>query len=249
MNNTTSLSLIIPTLNESGNILPLVKRINNALKENHTLYEIIFIDDKSTDGTQAIIHSLTRLYPIKLFTKQLRPGKAQSLIEGLERAKYDFLCYIDADLQYPPEVIPNMIDKILQGADIVVANRIDQQTSFLRQLTSKTFMYVFGRLLHGLNCDVQSGLKVFRKEVFEAIEIQPSPWTFDLEFLVKARSLGYTIASVPIIFKTRTIGETKIHLIEATYEIGYNAIKLKIILLKLSLQNIVKRGWFFDLDS
>ncbi len=238
--NTGAISIIIPTLNEEDNVVPLVKRINTALKSKKITYEIIFIDDNSTDKTQKIIQSLTKKYPVQFFTKVHQPGKAQSLIEGLEKAKYEYLCFIDADLQYPPEAIPQMITKLIEGSDIVVANRKEQQTSFIRQLASRTFMYVFARVLHGIKCDVQSGLKVFKKEVFASVAIAPSPWTFDMEFLVKAQALGYTIGTVPITFVTRVAGQTKINLVGATLEIGLHALKLKAILINQSLQQFLQ---------
>jgi glycosyltransferase involved in cell wall biosynthesis len=210
------------------------------LSKGKITYELIFIDDRSTDNTYTVIKSLISKYPIKLYTKKKQPGKAQSLIEGLESAKYEYLCYIDADLQYPPEAIPEMFARLDAGRDIVVANRAQQQTSFIRQLASRTFMYIFAGLLHGIHCDVQSGLKVFRREVFASITIQPSPWTFDLEFLVRARMLGYRIDTVPIVFFTRNYGKTKIKLLQATKEIGFSALKLKVALMNQSMRSYLQ---------
>ncbi|MBA3724106.1 MAG: glycosyltransferase family 2 protein [Candidatus Levybacteria bacterium] len=240
MNPNVAISIIIPTLNEEDNVMPLVKRIHTVLTSQKITYEILFIDDKSTDKTREIIQSLTKKYPVQFFTKVHQPGKAQSLIEGLAKAQYDYCGFIDADLQYPPEAIPQMITKLIDGSDIVVANRKEQQTSFIRRLASRTFMYLFARVLHGIKCDVQSGLKVFRKEVFASVAIAPSPWTFDMEFLVKARALGYTIGTVPITFTTRVAGQTKINLIGATIEIGFHALKLKAVLLAQSIQQFLQ---------
>ncbi len=134
---------------------------------------------------------------------------------------------IDGDLQYPPEALIEMLNKIDDKIGIVVANRKLVKTSFARKVVSNLFSYPFGRILHGFNCDVQSGLKVFKKEIVERLNINPGPWSFDLEFLVKARNAGYSIASVDITFEKRKNETPKISILPAAMEIGWSAIKLK----------------------
>ena len=222
-----NLSIIVPTWNEEGNIGHLIERINAALFYREISYEIIVVDDHSTDKTRSVVKHFAQRFPIKLYLKQGVPGKAQSLLEGFSYASYDLLCMIDGDLQYRPEAIPSMLDKIEQGADIVVAKRILKNTTFVRNVVSRSFLYIFGKLLHGLNYDVQSGLKIFKKEIIERLNIYPSPWTFDLEFLKKSLDAGYTIDSVNMNFAKRATGKTKINLLKASWEIGTNAIKMK----------------------
>ncbi|KKQ77856.1 MAG: Glycosyltransferase, group 2 family protein [Candidatus Daviesbacteria bacterium GW2011_GWA1_38_7] len=135
---------------------------------------------------------------------------------------------IDADLQYPPEYILNLFDELNKGYDVVVANRHFEKVSLIRKIISTTFSFLFGKVLHGLNVDVQSGLKLFKKEIFGFITLDPTPWTFDLEFLLKARSLGYKISSRDILFLERNFGESKVDLLPATKEIATSAIRLKL---------------------
>src|SRR6266498_1153888 len=105
------ISIIIPVWNEEKNIKLLVEKIDNALRLEKLTYEIIFIDDHSTDSTRTVINQLIKFYPIKLFLKKGKQGKAYSLMEGFAYAKYDLLGMIDADLQYLPSHIPQMIRK------------------------------------------------------------------------------------------------------------------------------------------
>lgn len=225
MNN---ISIIVPVWNEENNILPLVEQINLALTGVVENYEIVFIDDKSTDNTVAVINSLATLYPIQLHTKQGKKGKAYSLLEGFKYAKYDVISMIDADLQYSPSYLPQMINEINNGKDIVVANRKKYEAGFMRKTMSKVFHSVFARALHGFTEDVQSGLKVFKKDVVEHFEINPSSWTFDMEFLLKARHAGYKIGTVDIEFKKRHAGDSKIAMVRSSAEIGFSAMKLKV---------------------
>lgn len=222
-----AISIIIPTWNEEKNVALLVKRLHRALSQHQISYELIFVDDHSTDRTIASLKILKRQYPIALYMKQGQKGKAQSLLEGFTKAKYSVIGMIDADLQYPPEAIPEMIAK-LGEADIVVAERKEFQAGILRRVISRAFLQIFGKTLHKLDVDVQSGLKVFKKDILKHIALYPTPWTFDMDFLVKARLAGYTLASVPISFHARHGGRAKINLLRASYEIGMRAIKLKL---------------------
>src|SRR5258708_23437252 len=132
-------------------------------------------------------------------------------MEGVKRAKRTILGMIDDDLQYPVEEIIPMIEK-LSEADIVVADRKKFKVSPLRFLFSKTFRFIFGKVFFGLNNDIQSGLKVFTKEVVDAITFTPSsPWTFDLEFLHRAKEGGFIIENHSILFSKRENGDSKIH--------------------------------------
>ena len=227
------LSIIIPVLNEEEAIRPMVERIFKKL-HNRCAYEIIFIDDHSTDNTAKEIKHLLKEYPVSYYKKLGPQGKAQALLQGFSHAKYEILCMIDSDLQYPPEAIPAMLQQINNGFDVVVANRSEVHTSRLRQILSKTFNYIFCKLLHQLNVDVQSGLKVFRKEIIERLTLDPFAWTFDLEFLLAAQSAGYTIGFTEIKFKKRDTGKSKIKLLSAIFQIGFSA-----ILLKLRAQQII----------
>ncbi|MDQ3098511.1 MAG: glycosyltransferase [bacterium] len=242
-----AVSIIVPTWNEESNVVALIERIDAAMKKDSTVYEIVFVDDRSTDDTQKKIRSMLSQYPIRLLVKPetIERGKAQSLMLGFAESDYELLAMIDADLQYPPEALSNMIQKINDGADIVVADRVDEKTTFMRRFTHWGFKFFFAEFLHGLHCDVQSGLKVFKKEIIERVAIKPSRWTFDLEFLTKARDAGYIIESVGIIFNEREAGATKINVLRATYEIGINALKLKLTgpsVIPLHPRDIEKEG-------
>ena len=221
------LSVIVPTYNEVDNVEELVVRINSTLFPAGYKYEIIFIDDKSTDRTPLRIKALCEAYPVKFFTKIGKKGKAYSLLEGFLKAAFDNIAIIDADLQYPPEALLPMAEK-LGNADIVVANRKKYKDTFSRRFMSTTFRKVFGKMLFGISEDVQSGLKVFRKRVIDVVRFSPSSqWTFDLEFLHRTREAGFQTSSYDIAFAKRKKGSSKVESIKTSFEIGLNALKFK----------------------
>jgi cellulose synthase/poly-beta-1,6-N-acetylglucosamine synthase-like glycosyltransferase/glycosyltransferase involved in cell wall biosynthesis/O-antigen/teichoic acid export membrane protein len=222
-----SISVIVPTLNEEGNIFALVERINNALTKHGIIYEIIFIDDHSKDNTREEIRAVSTDFPVFLFLKQGKGGKAYSIMEGMPRARYANTAFIDADLQYPPEAIPEMMEKLDKGYGVVIAHRKENETSLSRRIMHWGFSFFFTRFLHRFDLDVQAGLKVFRSQVAREVKINPTAWTFDLEFLLKARNYGYKIGRVHIKFDERTEGVSKINMRQQILEIGWNSIKLK----------------------
>lgn len=223
------ISIIIPILNEESNIRPLIERIQQAVSGLSIPYEIIFIDDHSTDHTKTVIEQYLPSYPIVLRTKKGKAGKAQSLLEGFAYARYNLLCMIDGDLQYPPEAIPSMIQKIIDGADVVVTERkIKTNSSGLRNFATQVHSYVFHKKMHNLHFDVQSGLKVFKKEVIERIRLNPKGWAFDLEFLLKVRNAGYKIESIDITFSKRNGGKTKVNILSTAMHLSASSIKQKL---------------------
>lgn len=225
MNKTQKISIVVPTWNEEGNIELLLARIDKTLPRDS--YEVIFIDDNSSDKTREVINLYKDTYPLKLFIKKGRRGKARSLIQGFKEAKYDLIAMIDADLQYPPESLPSMLQKINEGSDIVVAERKNRKVNFTRHLASSIYRKVFVKGLHGINHDSQSGLKIFKKEIIQRIKLNPLPWSFDLEFLTKARNAGYVIDSVDIDFEKRFAGKTKVNFF-TVFQLAYTSIKMKL---------------------
>lgn len=224
---TRGISIVVPTLNEEANVKPLIREITAALLPWNIPYEIIFIDDHSQDQTRQTILQMIDHHPVRLYLKEGKKGKATSLKEGFRHAKYDILGMIDADLQYPPSAIPQMYLELGDDADIVVAKRQINNSSFKRKFITKAFRSFFAERLHGLTADVQSGLKVFKKEIIERIVVQSSSWAFDLEFLLQAQYAGYKIIDFPIVFEKRKSGKSKVGFLKTASEIGFSALKLR----------------------
>ncbi|HEX2133407.1 MAG TPA: glycosyltransferase family 2 protein, partial [Actinophytocola sp.] len=164
---------------------------------------------------------------IVVVRRNAEPGKGYALLDGFARGLGPIVCMIDADLQYPPEAIPEMVAKVRAGADVVVANRVRHHTSVLRRVVSR-LSYGFVQALYALDVDVQSGLKVIRREVLDRIYVRPSGWAIDLDILMSAKAGGYVIVGHDIEFDRRRHGETKVRLGRTTWQIARRAIALKV---------------------
>ncbi|KKR86603.1 MAG: Dolichol monophosphate mannose synthase, partial [Candidatus Curtissbacteria bacterium GW2011_GWA1_41_11] len=121
------ISIVVPTFNEKENIHELLSRISLSLGGKNIPYEVVVIDDYSTDGTWELLQQEQGNFPLKIYRKLGKKGKAYSLIEGFSQASGDVLAMIDADLQYPPEAIGQMAEA-LGDCDIVIANRSKYKT-------------------------------------------------------------------------------------------------------------------------
>ncbi len=223
-----TLSVVVPVYNEFGNIAQFHQKLLKTMSNCRSGFEIIYVDDNSTDGTFEWLSKISMQPTVKLLRKEGTKGKAFSLIQGFAAAAGDILVMIDGDLQYPPEKISELVQG-LKDADVVVAERKDYHDGKVRRFLSSGFRNVFGKMLFGLNTDIQSGMKAFTREVYETVRNQPrSPWTFDLEFLYRARQAGFVIKGIPITFSARKHGESKVSVISQSAEIGLNALYIKL---------------------
>ncbi len=247
-----NLSVIIPTLDEADNIKKLVTRLATTLRDCTNEFELIFIDDFSTDKTVNQINKLATLFPVRVYQKDGRKGKSFSLIQGFKLAKYELLAMIDADLQYPPEALAEMLNKIsIENADIVLTRRNKYYEDHLRSFGSGFNNYL-NRHLFGFNYDVQSGLKLFTKDIYQKMNFKKvGPWTFDMLFLTQAKQLNSNIAVVDIKFDTRLYGQSKVNFIKVGFEILFYTIKLYVghLLKKLWTREFIKFSMFGVLNT
>ena len=207
----------------------LVSRIVSSFDSTGFTYEIVFVDDRSTDGTQQAVQDLSANHPVRLVTKVGPRGKAHSLLQGFRVAEYDTICMIDADLQYPPEAIIPMYQLMeSSNTDVVLTNRTDNSTSVLRKIATNGFNFVFTKMLFGFDYDSQSGLKLFKKKVINNVELNPTPWSFDLEFIVRSLEKGYKINTYDITFAERYAGQAKINVVKAAFELAKASLKLRL---------------------
>lgn len=233
MNNHLNLSIVVPAINESKNLPVLFERIYKTFIKTNIKYEIIVIDDRSSDNSVELVNALAHKYQVVCHVKKGKPGKAFSILEGASYAKSDLIAMIDADLQYPPEILPKMYVTAKNG-NTVVAYRQTRHESYIRTQMSKINKF-FMRLLTGIDTDIQSGLKVFSSSIVKNIDInQVTPWTLDLLLLGETLKLGQKITQVPITFSERASGTSNINLLSSTFEILLATLKYRFYKTKYS---------------
>ncbi|HLD43054.1 MAG TPA: glycosyltransferase family 2 protein [Candidatus Nanoarchaeia archaeon] len=164
------ISLVIPVYNEEKNLLYLYRNINRALHDYHGEYEIIFIDDGSSDGSLAVLQGLAREKDIRIVEFQTNYGKSAALTAGFKLAQGGLVITMDADLQDDPAEIPRFLDEI-RHCDVVVGWKYRRKDPLSKTIPSRFFNYSIALLtkirIHDSNC----GFKAFRRRVIENIQI------------------------------------------------------------------------------
>ncbi|RIV19283.1 glycosyltransferase [Fibrisoma montanum] len=154
------ISLIVPSYNEEENLPVLVHRLMSIM-EAYGAYEILIIDDGSTDQTRFVLRQLSQAYPVVRYLSFSRNfGHQMALRAGYDHARGDAVICLDADLQHPPELIPTLIDKWREGYEVVyTVRRPDPRLSWFKRTTSRNFY----RLLRAAsNLNIEDGAADFR---------------------------------------------------------------------------------------
>ena len=169
------LSLIVPVYNEEKNLSLFFERSRKVLESLLIPFEIIFINDGSKDESLALIKSFSKNYDsIRFIDLSRNFGHQIAVSAGLDYAKGDIICIIDADLQDPPELIPVMLDKMMSGYEVVYAKRKTRQgESIFKTWTAKIFYRILSRLTT-IEIPLDSGdFRLFDKKVLDVIRQMP----------------------------------------------------------------------------
>lgn len=208
------ITIILPTLNESENLPRVVQRIAAALHGRS--FEILVVDDNSRDTTPQVCAELVREFPLTLHIRtQPKDGLSGAVLEGMARARGEYLVVMDADLQHPPEKIPELLAPLERGeTDFVLGSRYvpggstHGSWSLLRHLNSKVATWL-ARPFAGDTHDPMSGFFALRRETYERAErLTPVGYKVALELMCKCRAKN--VREVPIHFSTRTHGQSKL---------------------------------------
>lgn len=201
------ISIVIPLFNEEGNLCPLHQKITEALASLDTGYEIVFINDGSTDGSTDVLNTLFAADPaVQVIHFRQNFGKTAALTAGFRHCRGDVIVTMDADLQDDPAEIPTMLAKLNTGYDLVAAWRHERQDPIDKTWPSRVFNWVVsnfsGLPLHDFNC----GFKMYRRAVTEQIPLYSD---FHRFVPVLAASKGFRITELPVQHHPRHSGESK----------------------------------------
>ncbi|HRB97537.1 MAG TPA: glycosyltransferase family 39 protein [Nitrosomonas sp.] len=208
----TQFSIVVPTLNESENIDLLLSRLF-ALNLDPDSFEVIFVDDGSTDGTPDKIRAWESRSNVRLVQRQEKPDLTASILAGTATAKSDVIVVMDADLSHPPERLSAVVTPVLDGThDVVVGSRYiaggnTENWPLHRQLLSRIGGWI-ARPICDVN-DATSGFFAFRRELTASISNHAHGYKILLELLM-ANQGKLRVTEVPIIFHDRTHGTSKL---------------------------------------
>ncbi|MGA3087890.1 MAG: polyprenol monophosphomannose synthase [Terriglobales bacterium] len=208
-------AVVVPTLNETGNIDQILQELTDALSETRYEYEIIVVDDGSTDGTVEQVHEWTRRDPrIRFLARAGKRGLAGAVLYGWSQSRANLLGVIDADLQHPPELLPELL-KAAERGDIAIASRYvrDHGTKGwnpLRAAVSRLSTLAAEPLICRKNLrvtDPMSGFFVVHRRCIEGLSFQTTGFKLLLEILVRGRI--QTAQEIAYRFGLRRAGRSK----------------------------------------
>ena len=217
--NDTQVSIIIPTYNESKNILQILKSIGENLPLNFSTQAIV-VDDNSPDGTGKIVEDYLKNvkkiadYTVDIIHRTAKKGLSSAILKGLQYAKGDTIIVMDSDFSHPPQIIPRMLEALKKyQCDIVVASRYVKGGNIhgwplKRKLMSKLATVIAKKGLGVRITDPMSGFFAFKRTIIKGLKFDAIGFKMLLEILVKTK--GATVKEIPYTFTDREFGSSKV---------------------------------------
>lgn len=214
-------SILLPTYNEKDNLPIIIWLIVKYMQESKINYEVIVIDDGSPDGTLEVAKQLQKIYGedrILLRPRASKLGLGTAYIHGIEHASGNYIIIMDADLSHHPKFIPQFIDlQKTSNLDVVSGTRYSGTGGvygwdFKRKLISRGANFLSQLLLRPNASDLTGSFRLYKKEVLKELisRCKSKGYVFQMEMIVRARQLGYTVGEVPISFVDRVYGQSKL---------------------------------------
>ncbi len=206
-----SLSVVMPAYNECQTIATIVERV----LATELVDEIIVIDDGSSDGTSQVLENLGQREPrLRLIRHDRNLGKGAAVRSGVQAAACDLVLIQDADLEYDPRDYPALLMPIQEGkADVVYGSRFlggpRRTTMFWHMVANRLLTFMTNLLYNSILSDMETGYKLFRREVIQAIPLRANRFDFEPEITAKLLKRRLRVFEVPISFNPREYSEGK----------------------------------------
>jgi len=198
------ISVVVPVYNEEGNVAALHNEIKEVCETNQYTYEIIFINDGSSDKTDEICRTLK---PLKYIKMRQNFGQTAAMDAGIKAAQYDYVVTMDGDRQNNPADIPKMLEYMNEhDYDVVSGWRKNRKDTFMKRFVSRGANLLRHMIVHDGIHDSGCSLKVYRRECFEGMSLYGEQHRF-IPALLKIK--GFTIGEIVVDHRARTAGVTK----------------------------------------
>jgi len=208
----SGISITLPALNEAQNIEKLSEEIIGYFKDKNIPFEIIIINDGSSDKTGESADALASTYEnISTIHHPQNKGYGKSLKDGFHASKFEYLFFTDADRQFKINSLDTFLPLIKEGeVDMVIGHRVDRKDSYLRKFLAGCFNRIV-RILFSLDYkDIDCAFKLFKREVFRCLEVKSDDFLFNAELLAKAQLKKLKIVQVGIEHYPRLKGKSTI---------------------------------------
>lgn len=208
-----TVSVIIPAFNEEKNVAKVLSRTIEVMDQLRLPYEIIFVDDGSTDKTALIASS----FKVNVLVNKENSGKGYSLKKALQHAIGDVIVTIDSDGEHKPKEIAPLLEAVCNGADVAAGSRFlnnrTDVTTKLNQIGNRMFNLAIMSLTGKRVTDSQTGFRAIKRQVLEKFDLQSDGYEIEAEITVKSLRGGFALKELPITVERRKFGASKIKII------------------------------------
>ncbi len=213
-------SVILPTLNENGHIEDLVNNISNIFENKKIDYEIIVVDDNSSDGTIETIKNMLRgNVNLKLIVRENKnKNLAESINEGIKKSVFDNLVWMDADFQHPPKYIEKFIEKSASNDAIICSRFLSNSERYfnnpeLNKDINENQSYFYNKIcklfLYKDITDYTSGFICVKKKIFENFQLKGFYGNYFVDLIIYLKKNNYTVIEIPFKDELRASGYSK----------------------------------------
>lgn len=240
MNESLSISCIIPMYNERDNVAEIISRAEDIFKKLSIDYEIIIIESGSTDGTWQRINEVIRdRENIYAFHQEIREGMGSALRLGYAKCRKDLICLLEADSPFDMVYFKKAIPILLEN-DYVVGYRVgtkeknfswayynmSKRGAFIRQIYHIGYKLIL-RIIFGLNIrDVNFSFKIFKRSHIQELDLISNGWFIDAEIILELRRKGILPVEIPIEYVDRTVGKSTVSLY-TPFHMAYEMLKYR----------------------
>ena len=201
------ISVVVPCFNEGKTIYQNIKEIHGYLNRKFSRFEIVAVNDGSTDNTLSELRIVKQELPVRLINNEKNEGKGKAVRDGILASRFELAMFMDADLAIPVEELEKFLTEMGQGHDIVIASRfvpglkIATPVLWYRKIMERVFRMLRMIILNSWRVkDTQCGFKIFKtdaaKRIFSMATI--NRFAFDSEIIFIAKKFGYSIKELPI---------------------------------------------------
>jgi glycosyltransferase involved in cell wall biosynthesis len=226
-----TLTIVMPVYNEHNTIEEILRRVDST----DLVDEIVIVDDGSIDGTRDVLLKIATANPkIKLILHDTNKGKGAAIRTGIQAASSDLVLIQDADLEYDPRDYPVLLKPISDGvADVVFGSRFlgapHRSAMFWHMVANKLLTLMTNILYNSILTDMETGYKLFRREIIQSIPIRANRFDFEPEITAKLLKRNLRIVEVPISFYPREYAEGKKIGLKDAFEAVWTLLKYRFV--------------------
>jgi glycosyltransferase involved in cell wall biosynthesis len=223
----SSLSVFFPAYNDGGTIASLVITALQSAPKLTPNYEVIVVNDGSSDSTAQILDELARVYPqLKIVTHEANRGYGGALRSGFAAASKDVIFYTDGDAQYDPAEIELLWPQMAPGVDLVNGYKISRSDPWHRIVIGRIYHHTV-KLMFGLRVrDVDCDFRLLRRSIFERVRLEKNSGVICLEMMKKIQDAGFRIVEVPVHHYHRAHGQSQFFNFPRVIRTGIDVLKL-----------------------